>query len=317
MDIARRPHDEFFKAMMFDVPVARDFFEAHLSEDVLNQIDLNSLQLSPGTLINRELKARHTDILYKVDLKNGEKGYIFLLVEHQSTPDPVMAFRTPNYVMRILDRHINEAKNASLNPLPLPTVFPILFYNGEKSYTEERYLFNLFSKDGKTKMQQIFNGPLNLWDVSLETNQDLRGQKWASLLSWCMRYSAQREFSSYLHDFGQFIKDIVAIYGWREMDRNRIEILLNYIMASLTTSADSDTLIKALLAELPVELEDTIMTLGEQLIAKGKIEGRIEGIEETLVAITLINKGTDNATIMNQTGLSLDIIEKLRKKMLL
>ncbi|MBY0377245.1 MAG: hypothetical protein K2Q33_01610 [Gammaproteobacteria bacterium] len=148
----------------------------------------------------------------------------------------------------------------------------------------------------------------------MEANQDLRGQKWASLLNWCMRYSTQREFSSYLQDFGQFIRDIVTLYGWREVDRNRIEILLNYIMASLSTSADSDTLIKALLAELPVELESTIVTLGEQLIAKGMIKGKIEGIEETLAAITLIHQGINNVSIMNQTGLSLAMIEKLREK---
>lgn len=299
---------------MFDIPVAKDFFEANLSTDVLNQVDLNSLQLSPGTLISRELVTRHTDILYRVNLKNGEKGYLYLLVEHQSTPDPVMAFRTPNYVMRILDSHINEAKNAGIYPLPLPIVFPIVFYKGEKAYTEERYLFNLFDKNGKVKMEQIFTGPLNVQDVSLEANQDLRGQKWASLLNWCMRYSTQREFSSYLQDFGQFIRDIVALYGWREVDRNRIEILLNYIMASLNTSADSDTLIKALLAELPVELEGTIVTLGEQLIAKGMIKGKIEGIEETLAAITLIHQGINNVSIMNQTELSLAMIEKLRGK---
>lgn len=67
-------------------------------------------------------------------------------------------------------------------------------------------------------------------------------------------------------------------------------------------------MIRTLLNELPAEVEKTIMTLAEQLIAKG--------IEETLIAITLINEGTNDTVIMQQTGLDLKIIQTLRKKIL-
>lgn len=67
-------------------------------------------------------------------------------------------------------------------------------------------------------------------------------------------------------------------------------------------------MIRTLLNELPAEVEKTIMTLAEQLIAKG--------IEETLIAITLINEGTNDTVIMQQTGLDLKIIQTLHKKVL-
>ncbi len=307
--VPHRPHDEFVKHMMFDVPVARDFFENNFLKEMLSQMHVNTMTLTSGTFVDSELNMRHTDILYKVALKNGDEGYIYLLVEHQSSTDPVMAFRTINYVMRILDRHVKDSINAGKNPLPLPYIFPIVYYNGEKAYKGERYLFNLFG-EYQEHVQQIFNGPLNLVDISLEANQDIRGQKWASLLSWCMRHSMQREFLPYLADFGQFVKDVLLAYGWSDADRDRIKVMLNYIMRSLSTSTDSEVLIEVMLNKLPPELEDTAMTLAEQLFQKGEIKG----ISETLKAVTLINEGADIQTIMDETGLSLDMIETLRKE---
>ena len=311
--VPHRPHDEFVKHMMFDVPVARDFFENNLPKEMLSQMHLTTMALTAGTFIDSEFNMRHTDILYKVALKQGGEGYIYLLVEHQSSPDPVMAFRTLNYVMRILDRHIKDSINAGINPLPLPYIFPIVYYNGEKAYKGERYLFNLFG-EYQEHVQQIFNGPLNLVDISLEANQDIRGQKWASLLSWCMRHSMQREFLPYLDDFGQFVTDVLLAYGWTDADRDRIKVMLNYIMRSLSTATDSEILIEAMLNTLPPQLEDTAMTLAEQLFQKGEIKGKLEGIQKTLKAVSLINKEVDIHTIMDKTGLSLETIETLRKE---
>jgi predicted transposase YdaD len=309
--VSHRPHDEFVKHMLFDTPVARDFFENNLSKEMLSQMCLSTMILTPGTFVDSELNMRHTDILYKVALKTGSEGYIYLLVEHQSSPDPVMAFRTLNYVMRILDRHIKDSINAGKNPLPLPYIFPIVYYNGEKAYKGENCLFNLFG-EYKEHVQKIFTGPLNLIDISLEANQNIRGQKWASLLSWCMRHSMQREFLPYLADFGQFVNDVLLAYGWTDTDRDRIKVMLNYIMRSLSTSADNEVFIEAMLNTLPPELEDTAMTIAEQLFQKGEIKG----IAETLKAVTLINQGADIQTIMKETGLSLKMIEALRKEIM-
>lgn len=75
--VSRRPHDQFFKDLMFDAPVAKDFFEANLPPEILNLLDLETLELTTNTVIDSKLNARYTDILYKVLLRNGGSGYIF------------------------------------------------------------------------------------------------------------------------------------------------------------------------------------------------------------------------------------------------
>jgi len=221
-----------------------------------------------------------------------------------------MAFRTLNYVMRILDRHVRESKNMNKNPLPLPYVFPIVYYNGEKSYKGERCLFNLFGEH-KERVMQLFNGPLNLVDISLEADKDLRGQKRASLLSWCMRHSMLREFSSHLAELGQYIDDLRMISAWTEADGDRAQVMLEYMLRSLSTSADRGALIEAVYNTLPSELGDTMATFAERVFE----EGKLEGIDGTIEAINLIDAGWHNKAISEKTGLSLNVIEKLRKRM--
>lgn len=317
VSIERRPHDEFVKNMLQEEPMARDFFESNLPSDMLNLVKLDNMQLVSGTLVDKELRALYTDILYKVEMKDGSEGYLFLLVEHYSTADPTMAFRTLNYVMRILDRHVRESKNAGKSPLPLPYVFPIVYYNGEKAYKGEPYLFNLFGEH-KERVMQLFNGPLNLVDISVEASKDLRGQKRASLLSWCMRHSMLREFSSHLAELGQYIDDLRMISAWTEADGDRAQVMLEYMLRSLSTSTDRDALIEAVYNTLPSELGDTMATFAERVFEEGKVEGKmegkLEGFEETLEAINLIENGWSNQAISEQTGLSLTAIEKLRKK---
>jgi predicted transposase YdaD len=315
ISVERRPHDEFVKSMLFDEPMARDFFESNLPNDMLNLVKLDNMALVPGTLIDKELRALHTDILYKVEMKDGSEGYIFLLVEHYSTPDPTMAFRTLNYVMRILDRHVKESKNAGKNPLPLPYVFPLVYYNGEKAYKGERCLFNLFGKH-REQVMQLFNGPLNLVDISVEAGKDLRGQKRASLLSWCMRHSMQREFLSHLAELGQYIDDLRMISVWTETDGDRTKAMLEYMIRSLSTSTDSEALIEAVYNILPSELGDTMATFAEQVFEKGKIEGKQETVTWTLKAINFIKAGWDNVAISEITKLELSDIEKLRKEIM-
>lgn len=72
----------------------------------------------------------------------------------------------------------------------------------------------------------------------------------------------------------------------------------------------SSIIIEAVYNTLPSELGDTVATFAERVFE----EGKLEGIEETLEAMELIDKGWNNETIHEKTGLSLEVIVKLRKR---
>lgn len=318
-----RPHDKFVKSMLCKRPVIIDFFNANLPPKIRNELELETLTIEQGTFIDRRLRGGYTDVLCKVMTKKCGETYLYLLIEHYSGADPLIALKPVNYVMRIVDHHIKEATNAKRDPLPLPCVFVTILYNGKRSYKGERQFFKLFG-DYAEIMETQFTKGFNFVDLSVEAKENLRGEGWASLMKWCLRYAMQREFLPYLSEFGLFVKDVVGNSTLTESDINRIEIMLQYMSMSLNTEAESDILLKALRATLPLELENTMATLGQQLIAKGevrgeargKIIGEAKGITETLDAITLIQQSEDDETSMRQTNLDLKTIQTLRKKLL-
>lgn len=99
------PHDRFFRGSMKDIRIAREFFELHLPEKFRGMVDLSSLKLCNGSFVDERHRQRYTDILYSV-LLQGQLAYIYILVEHQSTPNELMAFRVVSYLCRIIQEYI-------------------------------------------------------------------------------------------------------------------------------------------------------------------------------------------------------------------
>ena len=98
--------------MLAQKEVARDFLQLYLPAQFLSICDLNTLPLASGSFIEEDLRSSYSDILYSLQTQHGA-GYIYALIEHQSLPDKLMAFRLMRYT--------------------LPLVVPILFYHGTVS----------------------------------------------------------------------------------------------------------------------------------------------------------------------------------------
>lgn len=67
------PHDKFFRSMMFDTAIAREFFEQNLPEKIKAKVDLTTVQLRKESFINDKLRVQITDLLYSADF-SGQQG---------------------------------------------------------------------------------------------------------------------------------------------------------------------------------------------------------------------------------------------------
>src|SRR5581483_4197980 len=94
-------HDKFFREIMLDKRVARDFVEAHLPPEVLAVIDLDHLELQPRVLADETRRETAVDVLFKTKI-SGRDAYLFILAEHQSVPDELMPFRIIHYTCKII-----------------------------------------------------------------------------------------------------------------------------------------------------------------------------------------------------------------------
>lgn len=58
-------------------------------------------------LRRQNLRHRQTGVLFKTTVQEDD-AYVYVVIEHQSTPDPLMAFRMLQYQVRIQDRHVKQ-----------------------------------------------------------------------------------------------------------------------------------------------------------------------------------------------------------------
>lgn len=122
------PHDQFFRDVMSDLRIAREFFTLHLPKKILDQIDLKTLELQPSSYFNKIHQEPIMDLVYKVEIKSVDNS-LYLIVEHQSTPDKLMTLRMLRYKTYIIERHFRNHDNKSI-----PLVHGIVIYHGNVPY---------------------------------------------------------------------------------------------------------------------------------------------------------------------------------------
>ena len=139
MTILQPPHDKFFRSSMAIPAVAKDFLQAHLPVRIREVMDITTLKLEKESFVEEDLKNSIGDVLFSI--KTGDRdAYIYLLIEHQSKPDPWMAFRLFKYKLNICDRYLKTHPKSK----KLPLIYPMVFYNGKRKYNAEKNLWNLF-----------------------------------------------------------------------------------------------------------------------------------------------------------------------------
>jgi hypothetical protein len=124
------PHDALFKASFGQPDIARSELELVLPDDLRALLDLATLALRPGSFVDEELQHTHSDLLYAVRTRTGGLGLVYVLFEHQSSPDPTMPFRLLRYVVRVWEQWLRDHPGATT----LPIVLPVLLHHDDAAW---------------------------------------------------------------------------------------------------------------------------------------------------------------------------------------
>ena len=122
------PHDHFFKSIFSRQESARDFLRHYLPAEVMADLDVTELEISHQSFIDAELREHFTDLLYKVRLKDGKDALIYVLFEHKSYSDRLVAFQLLRYMVRIWEHSLSEGE--SLSP-----ILPLVIYHGRAKWS--------------------------------------------------------------------------------------------------------------------------------------------------------------------------------------
>lgn len=293
------PHDALFKQFLTRADAARDFLQCHLPPAMLRICDLDTLKLEHASFIEPDLRALHSDVLWSLETRHG-RGYIYALIEHQSSPDRHMAFRLMHYAMAAMKRHLDAGHDH------LPLVIPMLFYNGRTS--PYPYSLNWLQEFQQPALAgELYSGNFPLIDVTVISDDEIMRHRRIALLELVQKHIRQRDLTSLLDR-------LVSLLSQGYTERELVISLTDYLLRS-GNFADSQAFIRELAGRLP-QHKEAIMTGAEQLariglakgIEQGIEQGRIEGRLE--VARAMLADKLDFATVQRVTGLTREQLQE-------
>jgi predicted transposase YdaD len=137
------PHNLMVRAVLSDVAEATSFLQRHLPQGVSQALRWSTLTLREGSFVDEDLRASEADFLYEIARRSGEESvWIYVLLEHQSTPDRWMRFRLLKYCCRIWDMSFRVHPDQR----ELRAIVPLVFYQGERSWSYSSEFADLFAE---------------------------------------------------------------------------------------------------------------------------------------------------------------------------
>ena len=73
MSTIQNPHDKFFKAMMKNLAMARDFLQTFLPLERSELLDLKTLEITEDSYLTGGLEELYSDAVFKVNLDGTRK----------------------------------------------------------------------------------------------------------------------------------------------------------------------------------------------------------------------------------------------------
>ncbi len=109
-----------------------------VASDLADQLDFDQLQQVNQSFIPDNLRKQESDVIYLVPFRFEELGdvWVYLLIEHQSVPSPVMGFRILFYMVNIWDAQRRGWEDAKVpeSEWHFRPIIPIVFYTGSQTW---------------------------------------------------------------------------------------------------------------------------------------------------------------------------------------
>ena len=178
------PHDALFKRIMENDIAAKEFLSEYLPQEIKSIIDLNTIKVQRESYIEPNLTKRLSDIVYSVNTKDNKDAFIYVLSEHQSSVDHLMAFRLWKYTLLLAERHLEDKGK-------LPLIFPLVLYAGKAKYTAPRNLWPLFEYPDLAK--KLLTEDHALVDLQAMSDDEIAQKKHIALFEYIMKHVQMRD----------------------------------------------------------------------------------------------------------------------------
>jgi predicted transposase/invertase (TIGR01784 family) len=112
-----------------------------LAPNLAAAVDCARAQMVPTTFIPDDLRKQESDVIHLVPYRDPASGkvreiWIYILIEHQSRPDPTMGLRLLLYMAELWDMQRREylGQKTPVSQWRLHPIVPIVFYTGRRRW---------------------------------------------------------------------------------------------------------------------------------------------------------------------------------------
>jgi len=136
-------HDHGYKRLFSHPEMIRDLLLGFVPADWIAELDFTTLEKYPTEFIDDRLRHRRSDVIWRVRW-GRDWLYLYLLLEFQSGVQRFMAMRLFTYI-DLLYQDLIRGRQLG-RPRRLPSVLPIVLYNGQRRWTAPTDLDTLIQK---------------------------------------------------------------------------------------------------------------------------------------------------------------------------
>lgn len=306
------PHDKLVRRLLSSPATARDILETYLPKEVSTLLDLKYLERQPDTFIDAQHHKHEVDILFKARYKASKKdAYIWVLIEQQRQPDVWLPLRMFSYIAVIWD-NLKKKTSSRAKSVKIPFIYPLIISNASKPYNHSLTLRDMIEpEEAKPLFDQLFKTPIQLIDLAAIPDEALRSQLQEHVRAQALLLSLKHVFDQDL----QTVFETILLATFKTLDqigfKDDVADLLYYLYneGNLT---DSDEFWAAIRHKFSKEVEEKVMTLGQQAKQQAFKQGAQQEAQAT--ALRMLEKKLDVNLISEVTHLSIATIKQLAKK---
>jgi len=260
------PHDHFFKDLMTRPGVAATFLANYLPPEVVATLDVGQPELIKDSFVDEQLREHRSDLLFRVSRPDGVAAYVYILFEHKSAPDEMVAWQLLRYIVKIWEMLQRQGVRQ------LPPVFPLVFYHGAAKWPAAREFSRLIELDVDDPLRAyVPEFRYHLCDLSAYDEQRIKDATLLYIGLRVLRAIRRRDFLPVLEEAVRTL--------WQLQDAGAMAYLQTVLRYAVAARKD---LTRTVLREVIVNnVPKTEVTMAISLAAKSWLrEGKREGIRQ-------------------------------------
>ncbi len=299
---AQNPHDQFFKEIFSQAESILDFVENYVPVRLTKLFDLQTLERIEDSFVDNELKEHLSDLLFRVKLKNKQDAFIYILLEHKSSPDKWVSFQLLRYLVRIFEKSNREGNKK------LPLVLPIVFYHGKTSWNISEKFSALFDLRDLEELREFLpEFHYHLCDLNKFSDDELKGNPTLLSAVRILKYIFRKDLKSKLSKSFEPLANLLP----SEHAFERLKVLMFYLRYA--DKASELEIMNAFKEARGDDMQEVFFI--DKWIQEGMEKGVKQGLQqgESNLVLRILNRMFGQVNLQNEQQIQTLPSEKLER----